>query len=131
MHFRMEAGKAHEESRPGASVTEDKEFLARKELLDLGDFFRRDRRDGITVFLCGIALDENAGGGFEARKHSCEISSYRFQFSMTSPTRQTRIPKIFTQEILSLKMNIATGTKIRDATTLTSTAAMPRCQPAR
>jgi len=56
---------------------------------------------------------------------------YLFQLSMTSPARQTKIPVTFTQFNLSLKTKIATGTRINEATTLVSTAAMPRFQPER
>jgi hypothetical protein len=41
------------------------------------------------------------------------------------------MPRIFIHDILSLNKNIATGSKINDATTLTNTAAMPKFQPAR
>lgn len=60
-----------------------------------------------------------------------EYLSYLFQFNITNPARQTRIPRILIQEILSLNRRTATGTRISEATTLTSTAAIPRCQPAR
>src|ERR1043165_1985802 len=50
---------------------------------------------------------------------------------MTNPTRHTKIPTTFTQFNLSLNTNIATGTKINEATTLTSTAAIPKFQPER
>lgn len=112
-------------------MTEDEELLARKELLDLRYLLGRDGRDGIALILFGIALDEDTGGRFEAREHDYEISNYRFQFNMTKPARQTKIPAILTHEILSLKTKIATGTRINEAATLTSTAAIPRFQPER
>ena len=63
---------------------------------------------------------------------SChKYNFYFFQFNMINPARQTKIPTIFTHEILSLKKKIAMGSKISEATTLTSTAAMPRFQPER
>ncbi len=49
-------------------MTEDKELLAREELLDLRHFFRRDGRDGIAFILFRVAFDEDAGGGFKSRK---------------------------------------------------------------
>jgi hypothetical protein len=57
--------------------------------------------------------------------------NYLLQFNITNPTRQTKMPKILMNEISSLNKKIASGTKISDATTLTSTAAMRRFQPAR
>jgi hypothetical protein len=60
-----------------------------------------------------------------------ETPIYLFQFSMTNPAKQTTIPAMLTHEILSLKMKTATGSRISEATTLTSTAAIPKFQPAR
>jgi hypothetical protein len=40
---------------------------------------------------------------------------YLYQFNITNPTKKTKIPKILTQEILSLKIIIAAGTRISDA----------------
>lgn len=56
---------------------------------------------------------------------------YFFQFNMTKPAKQTKMPTMLTHEILSLKKMTATGSRISEATTLTRTAAMPRFQPAR
>lgn len=47
-------------------MAEDEEFFAREELLDLRCFFVRDGGDGIAGFLFRVALEEDAGGGFEA-----------------------------------------------------------------
>ena len=125
--FIMQAQQTHEQGRAGAGMTENKEFFAREELLDLRQFFGSDGRDGIASFLFGLALEQDACSRFEAGKHVV----YLFQFSITSPTKQTKIPVMLIHEILSLKTRIATGTRMSDATTFTSTAAMPRFQPER
>lgn len=42
-------------------MTEDEELVAREELFDLRHFLGRDGRDGVTVFLFGVALEQDAG----------------------------------------------------------------------
>lgn len=125
--FIMQPQETHEQGRAGAGMTENEEFFARKELLDLRQFFSCDGRNRITVLLFGLALEQDACSRFKAGKHVV----YLFQLSITSPTKQTRIPVMFIHEILSLKTKIATGTRMSDAMTFTSTAAMPRFQPER
>ncbi len=50
-------------------MAEDEELLAREEPLDLRHFLGRDGRDGIALILFWVALEQDAGGGFDARKH--------------------------------------------------------------
>jgi len=54
-------------------MAEDEELLTREELLDLRHFLVRDGRNGIAIFLFGVALDEDAGGGFETGEDVHEI----------------------------------------------------------
>src|SRR5688572_20427259 len=56
---------------------------------------------------------------------------YFFQFNMIKPIKHIKIPITFTHESLSLKINIATGTRIKEATTFVNTAAIPKFQPER
>ena len=79
-----------------------------------------------------IAFKENfPSNAFPTRQLSLFSHIYLFQFNITNPARQTKIPKIFTHEILSLKKKIPMGAKINAATTVATTAAMPKFQPAR
>jgi hypothetical protein len=50
-------------------MAEDKELLSGEKLFNLGHFLLSDGRDGIALFLFDIALEQDAGGGFESRKH--------------------------------------------------------------
>ena len=50
-------------------MTEDKEFLARKELSDLGHILVCEGRNGVALFSFGFALEQDAGSGFKAGKH--------------------------------------------------------------
>ena len=54
---------------------------------------------------------------------------YLFQFSIINPAKQTKIPNTFTQEILSLNTNTATGTRSKDQHG--QHAAIQKFQPAR
>lgn len=47
-------------------MAEDEEFVAREELLDLGNFVRRDCGNGVALILFGVASEEDAGGFFYA-----------------------------------------------------------------
>ena len=47
-------------------MAEDEELLAREELLDLGYFLGRDRRDWVACAFSGVAFEQDAGGFFYA-----------------------------------------------------------------
>src|SRR5258706_15999726 len=131
IYFGMQTYESHEKGGARTSMTEDKELRARKELLDLCNFFGRNRRDWIALILSRIPFEQNTDGAFNAREHSIEFPDHLFQFNITNPAKQTKIPKTLIQFNLSLKTKIATGTRISEATTLVNTAAIPRFQPVR
>ena len=56
-------------------MAKDEELLPREELLDLRHLLVRDGGDGIAGLLFGVALEQDAGGGFKSRKKHLVVLS--------------------------------------------------------